>query len=91
MRIECECVSDLDLVMLLKDTFMCNKMSQFARVKCIYRQDSLYAIIRVKYSFSRMSIRTDARCHLDHSHTLLGIDHSEVLVYLWQSTGVSLC
>ena len=48
-------------------------------------------VITVKYSFSHMSIRKDARCHLDHSHTLLGIDHSEVLVYLWQSTGVSLC
>ena len=38
-----------------------------------------------------MSIRKSARCHLDHSHTLLGIDHLEVLVYLWLSTGVSLC
>ena len=38
-----------------------------------------------------MSIRKGAGCHLDHSHTLLGIDHSEVLVYLWLSTGVSLC
>ena len=44
----------------------------------------------VKYSFSLMSIRKGARCHLDHSHTLLGIDHLEVLVYLLLSTGVSL-
>ena len=47
-------------------------------------QLSELAIINVKYSFSRMSIRNDARCHLDHSNTLFGIDHSEVLVYLWQ-------
>ena len=48
-------------------------------------------VYSVKYSFSLMSIRKGARCHLDHSHTLLGIYHLEVLVYLWLSTGVSLC
>ena len=46
MRIECECVFDLDLVMHHKDTFMCNEMLQFARVNYAYRHDLLYAIIR---------------------------------------------
>ena len=45
MRIECECVFDLDLVMHYKDTFMCNEILQLARVNYVYRHDLLYAII----------------------------------------------
>ena len=42
-------------------------------------------IFSYRYSLS------SAKSHLEHSHTWLGIDHLEVLAYLWQSTGVSLC